>query len=99
PLAAGDGGFGMLPVSPGSYELRVEAAGYPTLLIPVSALNANEVLTLEIFLVPSANAEMHSRLPRQSELGPPLPAESPAPSGNYHELRHRLDSDPNYILE
>jgi hypothetical protein len=98
-VSSGDGVFRIFPVSPGSYELRVEAAGYSTLLIPVSSLNANEVLTLEIFLTPSANAEMHSRLPRQSELGPPLPAESPAPSGNYHELRHRLDSDPNYILE
>ncbi len=97
--SSGDGVFRIFPLSPGSYELRVEATGYSTILIPVATLNANEVLTLEIFLVPSANAEIRSRLPRQTELGPPLPAENRSPLASYREFRHRLDSDPNYILE
>jgi hypothetical protein len=44
-------------------------------------------------------AEARSRLPRQPELGPPLPGEAAAMTGSYREFRHRLDSDPNYILE
>lgn len=97
-ITSGDGVFRIFPLPPGPYELRVEANGYSTLSIPALSLNANEVLTLEIFLMLSASSEIHSRLPRQSELGPPLPAET-APPGNYHELRHRLDADLNYILE
>jgi hypothetical protein len=62
-------------------------------------LNTNEVVTLEIRLVPNGVAEARSRLPRQPELGPPLPAEVAAMMGSYREFRHRLDSDPNYILE
>src|ERR1700739_2974490 len=98
-ITSGDGVFRIFPLPPGSYELRVEANGYSTLSIPTLSLNANEVLTLEIFLTLSASSEMHSRLPRQSELGPPLPAETALPTGNCREFRHRLDADPNYILE
>jgi len=98
-LSSGDGVFRIFPVPPGAYELRVEATSYSTLIVPIPSLNPNEVVTLEIILVPSANPVTLSRLPRQSELGPPLPAEAPPPSGNYREFRHRLDSDPNYILE
>jgi hypothetical protein len=98
-MSSGDGVFRIFPLPPGSYELRVEAAGYSALSIPMLPLNANEVLTLEILLVQSGNAEKHSRLPRQPELGPPLPAETLPTSGNYHEFRHRLDADANYILE
>src|SRR5260370_826295 len=43
--------------------------------------------------------EAGPRWPRQPELGPPLPVESGAMTGSYREFRHRLDSDPNYILE
>ncbi len=39
-----------------------------------------------------------SRLPRLPELGGPLPAESVTSYGSYREFRHRLDSDPNYVL-
>lgn len=97
--AAGDGVFRIVPVVPGSYELEVQAAGYETFRIALLAANANEVLTLEISLVPSAIAEVRSRLPRHPELGPALPAETPASLGSYREFRHRLDADPNYILE
>ncbi len=98
-VASGDGVFRIFPLPPGSYELRVEATGYSWLSIPALSLNANEVLTLEILLVPSSTTEMRSRLPRQPELGSAVPSEAPAPSGIYRELRHRLEADPNYILE
>lgn len=98
-LTSGEGVFRIFPLSPGSYELRVEAIGYSPLFVPITALNANEVLTLEILLEPSASPELRSRLPREPELGPPLPAEATSSAGSYREFRHRLDADPNYIFE
>ena len=98
-LASGDGVFRMLLLLPGTYEFRAEADGYEALSIATLSLNANEIVTLEIRLVPNGVAEARSRLPRQPELGPPLPAEAAAMTGSYREFRHRLDSDPNYILE
>ena len=97
--ATGEGVFRLLLLPPGGYELRAEAQGYEALTIASLSLNANEVVTLEIRLVPNSVAEARSRLPRQPELGPPLPAEEAAMTGSYREFRHRLDSDPNYILE
>jgi len=98
-LTGGEGVFRVLLLLPGAYELRAEAQGYEALAIASISLNANEVVTLEIRLVPNGVAEARSRLPRQPELGPPLPAEAGAMMGTYGEFRHRLDSDPNYILE
>jgi Carboxypeptidase regulatory-like domain len=98
-VATGEGVFRLLLLLPGGYEFRAEAEGYEALTIATISLNANEVVTLEIRLVPNGVAEAHSRLPRQPELGPPLPAEAAAMTGAYREFRHRLDSDPNYILE
>jgi hypothetical protein len=98
-LTAGEGVFRLLLLPPGGYEFRAEAEGYEGLTIASISLNANEVVTLEIRLVPNSVAEARSRLPRQPELGPPLPAEPAAMMGTYREFRHRLDSDPNYILE
>jgi len=89
----------VLLLPPGGYELRAEAEGYEALAIASLSLSTNEVVTLEIRLVPNGVAEARSRLPRQPELGPPLPAEAAAMMGWYREFRHRLDSDPNYILE
>jgi hypothetical protein len=97
--ATGEGVFRLLLLPPGGYELRAEAEGYEALTIASLSLTANEVVTLEIRLVPNGVAEVRSRLPRQPELGPPLPAEPAAMMGSYREFRHRLDSDPNYILE
>jgi len=98
-LATGEGVFRLLLLPPGGYEFRAEAEGFETLTIAALSLNANEVVTLEIHLLPAGVAEASSRLPRQPELGPPLPAEAEAMTGPYREFRHRLDSDPNYILE
>jgi len=98
-LATGEGVFRFLLLPPGGYELRAEAEGHEALTIASLSLNANEVVTLEIRLVASSVAEARSRLPRQPELGPPLPAEAAGMAGSYREFRHRLDSDPNYILE
>lgn len=98
-FASGDGVFRIFPLVPGAYELRVEATGYSSFTIPAISLNANEVLALEILLVPSPAPESLSRLPRQPELGPPLPPEAAPSTGSYREFRHRLDADPNYILE
>ncbi len=98
-LTGGDGAFRLVPVAPGSYELDVQAAGYANFHVAALAANANEVLTLEITLGPAALAELKSRLPRQPELGPALPPETLLSLGSYREFRHRLDFDPNYILE
>jgi hypothetical protein len=98
-LASGDGVFRILLLPPGSYEFRAEAEGYEPLAIASLALHANEVVTLEIHLAAKLSAEMKSRLPRQPQLGPPLPGENAETTGTYREFRHRLDSDPNYIME
>jgi len=98
-ISSGEGVFRLFPIAPGSYEIRADAAGYKSLVIKGEPFAANEVLTLEIVLVPQASEEASSRLPRQPDLGPPLPPEAAASSGSYREFRHRLDADPNYILE
>ncbi len=94
-----EGVFRLLLLSPGHYEFRVEAEGYAPFLIPDLALNANEVTTLEISLVSTTSPEFRSRLPRLPELGPAIAPGSSPSLGGYRELRHRLDSDPNYIAE
>lgn len=95
----GEGVFRIVPLAPGEYQLRVEAQGYSALSITSLRLTANEVLTLEIYLESSGTVALRSRLPRQGALGAPLPAEAVATAGSYRELRHRLDSDPNYVAE
>jgi hypothetical protein len=94
-----EGVFRIFPVPPGRYELRVEAANYAPFVLADLTLQANEVVTLEISLLASAAAEMRSRLPRLPELGPALAAGTAPSFGTYSELRHRLDSDPSYIVE
>ncbi len=94
-----EGVFRVLLLSPGHYEFRVEAEGYAPFVIADLALNANEVTTLEISLVGTSSAEFRSRLPRLPELGPAVAPGSSPTLGSYRELRHRLDSDPNYIAE
>jgi len=97
--ASVEGVFRILFLSPGHYEFRVEAEGYAPFAIPDLALNANEITTLEISLVGANSAEFRSRLPRLPELGPAAAPAALASLGSYRELRHRLDSDPNYIAE
>lgn len=94
-----EGVFRVLLLPPGHYEIRVEADGFSSFAIADLAFNANEVTTLEISLVGASSAEFRSPLPRLPELGPAIqPGPSPA-LGSYRELRHRLDSDFNYIAE
>jgi carboxypeptidase family protein len=95
--SSGEGIFRIFPLSPGHYELRVEAKDFAPFLLSDLNLQANEVVTLEISLVTRAAMESRSRLPRLPELGPALSAGAEPSFGTYHELRHRLDSDPNYI--
>lgn len=94
----GEGVFRLLLIPPGRYELRVEAEGYASFVQQEIHLAGNELVTLEIALVPSASTESRSRLPRQPELGPPLPPEAqPRTVGTYREFRHRLDANPDYV--
>jgi hypothetical protein len=97
--ANGEGLFRIFPLPPGQYELRAEAAGYLVLVLTDLALQPNEVVSLEVSLVPAAIAETRSRLPRLPELGPAPPLSASAGLGSYREFRHRLDSDPTFIQE
>jgi Carboxypeptidase regulatory-like domain len=97
--SSAEGVFRVLLLPPDHYEFRVEAEGYAPFIIPDLVLSANEVTTLEISLISISSAEFRSRLPRLPELGPAVSPGSSPVRGNYGELRHRLDSDPNYIVE
>src|SRR5262249_14279905 len=97
-VANGEGVFRIFPIPPGSYELRVTAPDYGSFVIANLAFQPNEVVTLEISLVKNAAIEARSRLPRQPELGPALSANGEESFGSYREFRHRLDSDPSYVL-
>jgi hypothetical protein len=91
-----EGVFRVFPLPPGHYHLLVEAKDFAPFVVSDIALQANEVVTLEISLVSVASLEARSRLPRLPELGPALSAEAQS-FGTYREFRHRLDSDPHYI--
>src|SRR5439155_16726877 len=96
--ANGEGIFRVFPLAPADYSLHVQASGFGEFDLAKLTLHANEVLTLEIVLTPLPTAEVRSRLPRLPELGPPPVAEVEAASGSYREFRHRMDSDPSYVL-
>jgi len=92
-----EGVFRVFPLPPGHYQLRVEAQGFAPFVLSDLALQANEVVTIEISLLGTAAMEARSRLPRLPELGPAPSAEAQPSFGSYREFRHRLDSDPHYI--
>jgi Carboxypeptidase regulatory-like domain len=92
-----EGIFRLFPLPPGKYELRAEAPSYAPFVLAELVLSPNEVVSVEVSLVSSGEAEARSRLPRLSELGPALPAGAAPGVGAYRELRHRLDADPNYV--
>ena len=71
-MSSGDGVFRVLPLVPGAYEVDVQATGYAPFAIASLAVNANEVVTLEIAVVSTGSVALRSRLPRQADLGPPL---------------------------
>lgn len=95
--ANGEGVFRLFPLTPGRYELRVEAEGFVPFLLPDLSVGTDEVVTLEIALSSIASAEVRSRLPRLPELGPAAPGVAATTAGIYREFRHRLDADPNYV--
>lgn len=92
-----DGVFRLSDLAPGTYLLLVQDDGFESMTRDGVILNAGDVLTLELTLLPSAvSAAPVSRLPRLPELGPPAPGEAtttaaPAP---YRELRRRPDAQP-----
>jgi Carboxypeptidase regulatory-like domain len=96
--ASGEGVFRVFPLAPGDYVLDVHADGFADFAAGGLTLHGNEVLTLEITLVPLALVQQPSRLPRLPELGPAPAVGGESPSGSYREFRHRLDSDPGYVL-
>jgi hypothetical protein len=95
--ASAEGVFRVFPLPPGRYELLVEAPDYAAFLLSELALQPDEIVTLEISLLTAAAAEARSRLPRLPELGPVTASGTQPVFGTYHEFRHRLDSDPNYV--
>lgn len=95
--SSAEGVFRLFPLPPGKYELRAEAQNYAPFSLADLTLRPNEVLTLEISLASSGPAPTNSRLPRLPDLGPRSPAAAAIPTGSYRELRHRLDSDPDYV--
>src|SRR6266704_654831 len=95
--SSAEGVFRLFPLPPGKYELHTEAQSYAPFVLTDLVLKPNEIVTLEISMVSSGSAGANTRLPRLPELGPALSAEAAEPSGMYRELRHRLDSDPNYV--
>jgi Carboxypeptidase regulatory-like domain len=97
-ISSGDGVFRVL-LLPGTYRLTAETTGFATFEVTALVVNANEVVTLQISVTPTGSATLQSRLPRQAELGPPLPGDLAGSTGSCREFRHRLDSDPNYIVE
>jgi hypothetical protein len=97
-VANGEGVFRVFPLAPADYSLQVHADGFAEFDLVKLTLRANEVLTLEIVLKPLPVGEVRSRLPRLPELGPPPAAAAESRSGSYREIRHRLDSDPSYVL-
>src|SRR5215475_178538 len=98
-IVSGEGVFRAFPLAPGEYSLTVHADGFLDFSLDQLTLRANEVLTLEISLVRLLSTELRSRLPRLPELGSPLAASAESAFGSYRELRHRLDSDPDYVLD
>jgi len=94
----GEGVFRALDLVPGHYELRVEAAGHEAFVKQELVLDANELVTLEIVLRASAEAAPESRLPRQPELGPLPGAVAASEVPAYRELRRRLDTNPDFVL-
>jgi hypothetical protein len=96
-VSSSEGVFRLFPLPPGKYEAGVEAGGYTPFFVARLELRPNEIVTLEISLVSTGATTARSRLPRLPQLGPALSAGAPQSFGTYHELRRRLDSDPNYV--
>jgi len=91
-----DGVFRWTDLTPGTYLLFVHSDGFESLTRDEMRLDAGDVVTVELTLMPSAmSAAPASRLPRLPELGPPASGvATTAPALTYHELRRRPDAEP-----
>jgi hypothetical protein len=91
-----DGVFRWTDLAPGNYLLLVQGEGFQSLTRDNVQLEAGDVMTLDLTLLPSAAAVvLASRLPRMPELGPPaLAATTTVNVAPYGELRRRPDAEP-----
>jgi hypothetical protein len=96
--ANGEGVFRALQLPTGDYELKVEASGFDSFTRPKVNVAAAELVIVEVSLAPSAQVPPRARVPEHPELGPALPAPSPAMAASYREWRRRPDSNPDYLL-
>lgn len=90
-----DGVFRWTDLSPAIYLLLVQSDGYDKLSRDDIRLDAGDVVTIELTLVPVATpATPVSRLPRMPELGPPAAAlTAVAAEASSRELRRRPDAE------
>ncbi len=91
-----DGVFRWTDLEPGTYLLLARSDGFESFTRDDVRLDADDVVTVELTLSPSAIiAAPASRLPRMPELGPPSPAATAtAAAATYRELRRRPDAEP-----
>jgi carboxypeptidase family protein len=91
-----DGVFRWTDLAPATYLLLVQTEGFDSLSRDDIHLDAGDVATVELTLVPAAMpAAPASRLPRLSELGLPAAASTAAAAvAPYRELRRRPDAEP-----
>jgi hypothetical protein len=95
-----DGVFRWNDLSPGIYLLLAQADGFKKLTRDDLRLDAGALITLELTLSPSPiPASLASRLPRESEFGPPATAAAPSEAAlPYRELRRRPDEEPGQAI-
>jgi hypothetical protein len=97
--ANGGGIFRMLGLSPGEYELKIEASGFESFLRSPVSFSAGEVVTIEVSLAAATGlAGPQGRVPQLPELGTPLPPAPVTELATYREWRRRPDSNPDYVL-
>jgi len=92
---SGDGVFRLLEVAPGTYDLRVTAAGYETIERAALELEPDKTVTLELVLRPIIIApDLTSRIPRAPELGPPSASVEETPGTPYSTIQPRAGTLP-----
>ena len=88
-----EGVFRLLELPPGDFELHITGDGLQSYTRGPIALQAGDVLALEITIEPAALSSVpRSRLPRLAELGPALAAEEAPMFASYREMPRRPDA-------